>query len=186
MSNLTQILQRASSGNQDALDAVWPMVYDKLRELAHYRLAEFRPGQTLSTTALVHEAYLKLVDQGQADWKDRAHFFALASRAMRYILIDYARQQSRLKRGGRAKPIPIEEIQLSTKEPAELLVALDEALSMLSRKNERLGRLVEYRYFGGLKYEEIAEVEGLSMSTVKRDWRLARAKLFQIMKTSDE
>lgn len=158
-----------------------PLVYDELRCVAHQRLVGYRPGDTLNTTALVHEAYLKLVNQQDVDWKDRAHFFALASRAMRFILVDYARARTAEKRGGPRPDVSLDAVQIAAEESTTELLALNEALGRLAESSERLSLLVEYRFFGGLTYEEIAEVTGWSLRTVKRDWRRARAWLHHTM-----
>lgn len=179
--SVTQLLHDARSGNQSALEKVYPVVYDELRRIAHQRLSKHRPGKTLNTTALVHEAYIKLVDQTRAQWNDRAHFFALASRAMRFILIDYARRRTAAKRGGPEANIPLSAVQVAAEERTADLLALDEALNTLAEANERLSQLVEYRFFGGLTYEEIAEVTEWSVPTIKRDWRRARAWLYRAM-----
>jgi RNA polymerase sigma factor (TIGR02999 family) len=160
------------------LDALYPELYAELRKIAHNRLRDgFRDG-TLNTTALVHEAYLRLANHANAGWNDRGHFLALASRAMRFILIDTARARAAEKRGRDADNIPIESIQIAADDCAADLLALDEALDDLSRQEARLGEVIEYRFFGGLTYEEIAEATGRSVPTVKRDWRRARSWLY--------
>jgi RNA polymerase sigma factor (TIGR02999 family) len=181
--NITQLLGAARNGNRDAADALYDEVYDELRRIAHGRLAKYRPGDTLDTSALVHEAYLKLVDQTLATYQDRAHFFATASRAMRFILIDYARTRMRAKRGGAEAAVPLDAIQVAAEERAGDLVALDEALDLLADRDERLARLVDYRFFGGMTYEEIATATDLSVRTVKRDWDRARTWLYRLMQT---
>ncbi len=177
-----QWLQQVRAGDTDAAGRLLPQVYDELRRIAHQRLRQHRPGQTLNTTALVHEAYLKLVDQTQVAWNDRAHFFALASRAMRFILVDHARARTAQKRGGRQEPLPLDAVQVAAADvrAAELL-SLNQALDRLAEHDERLAAVVEYRFFGGLTYEEIAEVTGRSVPTVKRDWQRARAWLYRLM-----
>jgi RNA polymerase sigma factor (TIGR02999 family) len=181
----TQLLKAARGGDNQAVDALFGQVYDDLRRIAHQRLMRHGRGETLSTTALVHETYLRLVDQSRVEWQDQAHFFALASRAMRFILVDYARARSAKKRDGGAG-IPLDAIQLAADERAGELLDLDEALATLYRSSERLGRIVEYRFFGGLSYEEIAEVTGCSVPTAKRDWGRARAWLYQTMQGGTE
>ncbi len=186
--HVTQLLQEAREGRREAFDEVFPLVYDELRRIAHQRLMKHRPGRTLDTTALVHEAYLKLVDQTKAGWQDRAHFFALASRAMRFILIDYARRRAAQKRGGRQEGAPFDAVQVAVgeraaDERAADLLTLNQALEALTKVSERQGRLVEYRFFGGLTYEEIAEVTGRSVPTVKRDWQRARTWLYHAMQS---
>ena len=164
-------------GDPDALGRLFPLVYRELRASAHRQLAAIRPGDTLNTTALVHEAYLKLDGASQRDWVDRRHFLAVAARAMRQIAVDYARAQSAQKRGGPAPVLTLEEGDaLVTGRPDEL-VALDEALTRLEAVNPRGGRIVELRFFVGLSVEETAEATDLSPRTVKREWRKARAFL---------
>lgn len=181
----TQLLRDARGGDRTAFDRLFAEVYDELRRIAHHRLRRHRRGETLSTTALVNEAYLRLVDQSRAEVRDRTHFFALASRAMRYILVDYARARVAKKRGGGAAVIPLEAVQVAADERAADVLSLHEALDALARRNERLSRMVEYRFFGGLSYEEIAEVVGCSVPTVKRDWGRARAWLYHTMRGAE-
>ncbi|HEX6927407.1 MAG TPA: sigma-70 family RNA polymerase sigma factor [Longimicrobiaceae bacterium] len=178
----TQLLRDVRGGSRAAFDHLYAHVYEDLRQAAHQRLARYRSGQTLNTTALVHEAYLRLVDQSRMEWQDRAHFLALASRAMRFILIDHVRSRTAQKRGGAEEAVPIESVQLAVDEQAADLLALNEALEQLSAYSSRLAQLVEYRFFGGLTYEEIASVTDLSVPTVKRDWARARAWLFRAMR----
>jgi RNA polymerase sigma factor (TIGR02999 family) len=179
---ITALLKEAQAGDRDALEEVMPRVYDELRRIAHQRLMKHRPSQTLNTTALVHEAYLRLVDQKQADWQDRAHFFAVASRSMRFIIIDYVRARTAEKRGGAQDDLPLDDVQVAVAdERAADLLTLNDALEQLSAVNERLSQLVEYRFFGGLTYKEIAEVTGRSVPTVKRDWARARTWLYQAL-----
>jgi RNA polymerase sigma factor (TIGR02999 family) len=178
---ITELLRQVGEGNAGAQHDLYPVVYDELRRIAHGRLLRNRPGETLNTTALVHEAYLRLVDQPKAAWNDRAHFFATASRAMRFILVDYARRRTAGKRGGLRDDLPLSVVQLAAEDRTEDLLALNDALDRLEQYSDRLARLVEYRFFGGLTYEEIAEVTGHSVPTVKRDWRRARTWLYQAM-----
>ncbi|HMB91408.1 MAG TPA: sigma-70 family RNA polymerase sigma factor [Rhodothermales bacterium] len=177
--NITLLLKQASEGHAEAQQNLYPVVYDELLRIAHGRLVRYRPGETLNTTALVHEAYLKLVDQSQAEWNDRAHFLATASRAMRFILIDYARRRTAQKRGGQAHEVPLSAVQIAADERSADLISLNDALDKLAAYSERLAQLVEYRYFGGLTYEEIAEVTGWSVPTVRRDWKRARVWLYR-------
>jgi RNA polymerase sigma factor (TIGR02999 family) len=181
----TQLLKAARGGDAGAVDELFGKVYDDLRRIAHQRLMRHGRGETLSTTALVHETYLRLVDQSRVEWQDQAHFFALASRAMRFILVDYARARSAKKRDGGAG-IPLDALQLAADERAGDLLDLDEALATLYGFSDRLGRVVEYRFFGGLSYEEIAEVMGCSVPTAKRDWARARAWLYQTMQADKQ
>ena len=182
---ITQLLNLVQNGSTEAENALYDAVYDELRRIAQQRLARNRPGETLNTTALVHEAYLRLVDQAQAGQNDRSHFFALASRAMRFILIDYARKRTAEKRGGNQKDIPLSAIQLGREERTADLLTLNDALDRLTAYSERLGQLVEYRFFGGMTYEEIAEITGWSLPTVKRDWQRARAWLYRAMQAGE-
>jgi RNA polymerase sigma factor (TIGR02999 family) len=176
---ITDILLQVSGGNPMAMDRLFPLVYDQLRRMAHRAMQGEHPDHTLGTTGLVHEAYLKLIDQTRVDWRDRAHFFAVAALAMRRILVDYARRHRRAKRGGGRNPVSLDEGAVSLEERADNLVALDEALTRLSQLSPRLSRVVECRFFGGLTEEEIAEALGLTTRTVKRDWAKARGWLYQ-------
>jgi RNA polymerase sigma factor (TIGR02999 family) len=162
---------------RDALDELVPVVYEELRTIAHRHLAARDRGGTLQTTGLVHEAYLKLVDQARADWNDRAHFFAVASRAMRHVLIDRARGRTRLKRGGDGPRISLDVDEIAVDDQPEALLQLDEALAKLAEVEPRLARVVECRFFGGLREEEIAEALGVTPRTVQRDWAKARVLL---------
>ncbi len=164
-------------GDHSALDALMPLVYDELRRLARDYLRRERPDHTLQPTALVNEAYLRLVDQKRMRWQNRAHFFAIAAQMMRRILIDHARSKHFEKRGGGVPRVALDEAAVLSDERAGELVALDEALTGLAALDERKGRVVELRYFGGLSVEEVAEVLGVSADTVTRDWRRAKAFL---------
>jgi RNA polymerase sigma factor (TIGR02999 family) len=182
--DVTQLLQEASRGNRDAFDRLLPLVYEELRQTAHARLRSEREGHTLDTTALVHEAYLRLVDQSRVEWQNRAHFLAVASDAMRRILIDYARRTRAGKRGAGAPRVSLDDAgdQFEAPPPfpdeqADELVALDEALQRLAVFNAQGARVVQYRYFGGLTMEEVATVLGTSERTVRRTWAVARAWL---------
>ena len=178
---ITRLLSAVRSGDQNALDLVFNMVYAELHTAARRQLARARPGQTLNTTALVHEAYLKLVGSAHAEWSDRSHFLAVAAKAMRQIIIDYARWASRKKRGGGAHRITLDGIDVADEERAGELVALDAALTRLESVSNRLARLVELRFFAGLSVEETADALGVAPHNVKRDWRKARAFLLQDM-----
>jgi RNA polymerase sigma factor (TIGR02999 family) len=178
---VTRLLERLREGDAEALDRVLPLVYEELRAIAHRQLARGRPGQTLDTTALVHEAYLKLVDAKGGGWNDRRHFFAVAATAMRQIVVDRARRRNALKRGGGAEPSLLDESRLGMDTRATEILALDQALGRLSRLDERLTRLVELRFFAGLTVEETAGVLDISERTVKRDWQKARALLHGFM-----
>lgn len=178
----THLLLAARAGDRAAFDLLYDRLYGELQQIARQRLRRNRPGETLNTTALVHEAYLRLVDQEAGRPGDRAHFMALASRAMRFILVDHARSSRRQKRGDGQEVLPLHQVQVDGGGPrADDLLALDRALERLAEMSERQGRLVEYRFFGGLTYEEIAEVLGLSVRTVKREWEKARTWLHAYM-----
>jgi RNA polymerase sigma-70 factor (ECF subfamily) len=181
---VTQLLLDWSDGDQAAFDALMPLVYDELRQMAHRYMSRERPGHTLQTTALVSEAYLRLVDQKRVHWQNRAHFFAVAAQAMRRILIDYARKQRYAKRGGGAPKICLEEAAVMSQERAADLVALDQALITLASLDPQQSRVVELRFFGGLTIEETAEVLRLSVDMVKREWATAKAWLSREMSNS--
>jgi RNA polymerase sigma factor (TIGR02999 family) len=178
---LTQLLLDARDGGAAALDRVFPFVYDKLRAIAHVHLGRDGEGRTVSTTALVHEAYLKLVDAERLEWQDRAHFFSLASRAMRQILIDYARRYRSARRGGELRRVDLDDVQIAVADRAETLVSLDAALVRLAEMSPRLAQVVELRFFGGLTEEDTAKVLGVTDRTVRRDWIKARGWLHQEM-----
>lgn len=177
----TDLLVDLREGDREAVDRLFPLVYDELRRLAHLQRRRLRPGQTLNTTALVHEAYLKLVDQSRMGWNDRAHFLAVCARAMRQVVLNYARRQSAQKRGGSQTPLPLDETRLAPEQRAGVFIALDEALTQLTKRDERMGRVVECRFFGGLTEKEIAHVLEVSERTVRRDWRKARRWLAQAL-----
>src|SRR4051794_20832623 len=170
---VTDLLLRLRQGDESAMDGLFPAVYDELRRIAHYHMAGERPGHTLGTTGLVHETYLRLVDQTRVQWRDRGHFFRVASWAMRRILVDYARSHGALRRGGGVPPLSLDD-ELAVAQESDRLVALDEALERLATVNERLSQVVECRYFGGLTEAETAEALGVTVRTVQRDWRKAR------------
>ncbi len=180
-SDVTRLLLRVSDGDQEALDAIVPLLYDALREIAANRLRDERSGHTLSTTALVHEAYLRLVDINRVQWRDRAHFLAVASRVMRRVLVDYARRRGAWKRGGGWERVQIAELADLREEQARAIGDLDDALTELEKVSPRHTRLLEHRYFGGLKLKECAEVLGVSISTVNNDLCFARAWLAREM-----
>jgi RNA polymerase sigma factor (TIGR02999 family) len=167
----------APAGEPDDVANLFPLVYEELRRLAHGHLRREATGHTLSTTDLVHQAYVQLSAQTHARWTGRTHFVSVAATAMRRILIDYARAHRSVKRGGTLRRVPLEAVGLPAEDRAELLLALDEALDRLTAVNERYGRVVECRFFGGLSVEETAEALGTSPATVKRDWTMARAWL---------
>jgi RNA polymerase sigma factor (TIGR02999 family) len=173
---VTHLLVAWGQGDQQALDQLTPLVYKELRRLAQWHMTRERPGHTLQATALVNEAYLRLVDINRIQWQDRAHFFAMAARQMRRILIDAARKHGNQKRGGDAQKVSLAEGLVVPDRPEEL-VAVDEALIALTQIDERRGKVVEMKFFGGLNVDEIAEVLRVSPDTVKRDWKLAKAWL---------
>lgn len=175
--DITALLVEMREGEHEALDRLFPLVYEQLRRIARSQLRKLRPGQTLNTTGLVHDAYVKLVNQGQARWQDRAHFFAVSALAMRQILVNYAQRKGAQKRGGGWQRIDFDEALKAPEERADVLLTLDEALTRLSALDERLGRVVEYRFFGGMTEKEISHVLGVTERTVRRDWQKARALL---------
>jgi len=176
---ITEQLIAWSKGDEGALDALIPAVYQELRRMANYYLRGENAGHSLQPTALVHEAYLRLIDQTKVDWQNRAHFFGVAAQMMRRILVDHAKAKHRAKRGGTATKVSLDEtVNLSDERAAEL-VALDDALKVLDELDERKSRIVELRYFGGLTVDETAQVLGVSDKTVMRDWSLAKAWLYQ-------
>jgi len=176
---ITEQLIAWSKGDEGALDALIPAVYQELRRMANYYLRGENAGHSLQPTALVHEAYLRLIDQTKVDWQNRAHFFGVAAQMMRRILVDHAKAKHRAKRGGTATKVSLDEtVNLSSERAAEL-VALDDALKVLDELDERKSRIVELRYFGGLTVDETAQVLGVSDKTVMRDWSLAKAWLYQ-------
>jgi RNA polymerase sigma factor (TIGR02999 family) len=175
--DVTQILQEIRAGDSDAPARLMPVVYDELRRLADHYLRQERPDHTLQATALVHEAYLKLIDQTQVDWQNRAHFFGVAAQGMRQILVDHARRHRASKRGGAWQKLTLDEaVDYSQARDVEL-VALDDALTALAQLDERQSRIVELRFFGGLTIEETAVALGISPATVKVDWSMAKAWL---------
>lgn len=181
-SEITRLLRAWSSGDQAALDQLMPLVYQELRKMAGRYMSRQNPDHTLQTTALIHEAYLRLVDQTQKQWNGSAHFFAVAATAMRHILVDYARSRQVAKRGGEVPVISLEEAAIVSAERAAEVVALDDALKVLAEIDPRKSKIVELRYFGGLSVEETAEVLQVSPVTVMRDWNLARAWLYRELK----
>jgi RNA polymerase sigma factor (TIGR02999 family) len=174
----TELLLRAGAGERGAVESMFPLVYDELRRIAHRHLRREPTGRTLSTTELVHEAYLKLIDQTRVEWKGHAHFLSVAAMAMRRILVDRARSRRRLKRGGAQPPVPLESVDLTADERADLVVALDEALDRLRDLDGRQARVVECRFFGGMTEDETAEALGIGVRTARRDWEKARIWLY--------
>jgi len=182
---VTQLLTRWSEGDDAALAELTPLVYGELRRLAHRHMGAERPDHTLQTTALANEAYLRLADQSNPRWQNRAHFFAVAARAMRQILVSYARSQQAQKRGGGALKMELDEIALVSPEESKEIVDLHGALERLAKLDARKAQVVELKYFGGLNYDEMAEVLKISSITVRRDWRFARAWLFTELQNAD-
>ena len=186
--DLTELLTEWREGDRTALDRLTPLVYDEIRRIAHRYVQRERDGHTLQTTALVNEAYLRLAGNQQINWQNRAHFFAVTAQVMRHILIDYARRRNYVKHGGEAQRVSFSEALASeesvpmSKPRAVELLALDEALNELAKFDPRKSRVVELRYFGGLSLDETAEVLEVSLMTVRRDWRAAKAWLFRRMK----
>lgn len=184
--DLTALLQRAGAGDRDALDAALPRLYAELRRLAERELRREADGHTLSPTALVHEAYLRLAAADRGAWRDRAHFLGAAAVAMRRILVDHARRHRAGKRGAGARPVSLDAIaSLPADARSDVLVALDEALDRLARLDARQARVVECRFFGGLTEDETAEALGIGVRTVKRDWARARAWLLVAIEAGD-
>jgi RNA polymerase sigma-70 factor (ECF subfamily) len=175
--SVTALLLDWSNGNKESLDKLIPVIYDELRRHAARQLRRERLGHTLQTTALIHEAYLRLVDQKNVRWQNRAHFFGIAANLMRQILVDHARKHNAAKRGGTDIKLSLDEAMLVSEGPDMDLLTLDEALTRLATIDPRKGRTVELRYFGGLSMEETAEVLEVSMSTAKHDWSMAKAWL---------
>ena len=174
---VTQLLVAWSNGDSAARDALMPLVHDELRRLAHRYMDRERGNHTLQTSALVNEAYLRLIDQKDVHWQNRAHFFGIAARIMRRILVDYARKRGFAKRGGNLQPVTFDEAMIVSPERAAEVVALDDALNCLAELDQRKSQIIELRFFGGLSVEETAEVLGVSAGTVMRDWTFAKAWL---------
>jgi RNA polymerase sigma-70 factor, ECF subfamily len=176
---ITNLLVQLQNGNRDAQSRLIPLVYAELRRVAARYMRGEQPGHTLQATALVHEAYLRLAGQTEINWQNRAHFFGVAASLMRRILVDHARTRRAKKRGGSNQKVSLDVGTLVQSDPPRQVLALDEALERLARRDPRQSRIVELRFFGGLSEEETAEVLGISTRTVKRDWRVARAWLYQ-------
>lgn len=175
--DITGLLLAWRAGDANALARLFPLVYDELRRIARRQLKREQPGHTLDTTALVHESYLKLMDQARVTWADRSHFLAIAAQAMHRILLDYARHYRALKRGNGGERVPLDDAMLVVEERADTLLALDEALGQLAQLDERLSRVVECRFFGGMTEEETAQALGVTSRTVRRDWTKAKGWL---------
>lgn len=174
---ITQLLMKWSEGDRDALDRLTQLVYPELRRIARQHMRRESPGHTLQTSALINEAYLRLVDQQDTEWNNRAHFFAVAAQVMRHILIDHARKHRFAKRGGGAQLVPLDETAVLRQERATEFVELDEALTRLEGLDARKSQIVQLKFFGGLTVDEIAEAMKLSPITIKREWRAAKAWL---------
>jgi len=182
---ITGMLIQWSQGNAAALDELYPHIEKELRRLARSRLRRLRPGNTLQTTALINEAYLRLIDQREVHWQNRTHFYAIAASLMRRILLNYIRDKKALKRGGGAIQVSLSGISVISEQKSNELLALEEALIQLAEIDERKSRVVELRYFGGLSVEETAEALGISTPTVMRDWKMAKAFLARTIRNED-
>lgn len=182
---VTQLLLDWGKGDKSAFDKLMPVVYDELRRLANRYMRRERPGQTIQTTALVHEAYVRLIDYKRMRWQDRAHFYAVAAQVMRRILVDRARARHAAKRGDPALRISLDDVAIVSSEPESNLLDLDRALKELEEFDPRKSQIVELRFFGGLNIEETAEVLELSSTTVQREWRSARAWLYKAITEQD-
>ena len=183
MNDVTLILTSIEQGDTKAADKLLPLVYEELRRLAAYKMLHERPGQTLQATALVHEAYLRLVGSEARNWNSSTHFFSAAAEAMRRILIDIARKKQRLKRGSGQKKLDLEDAEFAIEAPTDDLIAIDEALTKLASKDKLKADLVKLRYFAGLTLEQTAKILGLSQTTAKRQWTYARAWLYRQITT---
>ena len=179
MSEVTRILAAIERGDVRAVDELFPLVYDELRQLAAQRMSKEKPGQTLQATALVHEAYLRLVGAEEQNWEGRTHFFCAAAEAMRRILTDNARRKQRLKRGGGRQRVDLDDAEFAVEAPSDDLIALDEALVKLASIDKIKAELVKLRYFAGLTIDQTSELLGMSQTTAKRHWRYARAWLYR-------
>lgn len=176
--NITEMLHQWSSGKADVMNELLPLIYDELHKRAAAYLRRERPNHTLQPTALVHEAYLKLIDQRKDNWESRSHFFAIAAQAMRRILVDHAKNRHRQKRGGSVEDLPLEDALLAAAEESNVdVIALNDAMAKLAKIDPQQERIVELRYFGGLSLDEAAHVLGISRATAARDWQVAKAWL---------
>lgn len=184
-SEITDLLLQVRHGHRDAMDRLFAVVYDELRRIAHRQLGRDRPDGTLGTTALVHEAYMKLVDHSRAEWRDRGHFFGVAARAMRQILVDHARKYQTFKRGRHWRRVPLDAAIGTREDQADAVVELEEALTKLAALDRRLVQVVECRFFAGLTEEETAEAMGVTARTVRRFWVKAKGLLYVDLVGSD-
>ncbi len=178
---VTQLLLAHRRGNREVADKLFALIYEELHDMAHRQLRRGRPGETLNTTALVHEAYLKMIDHSKAAYQDRSHFIAVSATVMRHILVDYARKQKTDKRGGGAHRTLLNASVVGREDASIDILDLNDALDQLKEVNERLARVVEMRFFGGLSHEEIADVLGTSLRTTERDWHKAKTFLYLIL-----
>ncbi len=186
MEQITQILEAVSAGDGQAAERLLPLVYDELRHLAAARMARESPGQTLQATALVHEAWLRLVGPGPVQWNGRGHFFGAAAEAMRRILLERARRKGRLRHGGHLHRVELDHVTLATQDSDDVILAVHEALEKLAAESPQKAEIVKLRYFGGLEHAEIAEVLGVSEPTVRRHWAYARSWLYAELKAEME
>lgn len=184
--SVSHLLDQWNNGDREALDKLMPLIYEELRKMAKRYMNQQKPGHTLQTTALIHEAYLRMVKQKEKHFENRAHFFGVAAQAMRHILVDYARARHATKRGGAARPVSLEEAALVTQGRADEMVAFDDALKELEKLSKRQSRVVELRYFGGLSVEETATVLAVSPDTVMRDWSMAKTWLHRVLRPAIE
>jgi len=184
-SDVSRLLRAWSLGERAAFDELMPLVYEELRRIARRQWRRQRAGQTLDATALIHEAYLRLADQSEVRWQNRAHFFGVAAKAMRHIVVDHARTRRAEKRGGAARRVPLDAVSVAVERPVDV-VALDDALQDLAALDQRKSQVVELKYFGGLAVREIAQVLQVSEETVARDWRLARTWLLRELSKSTQ
>jgi RNA polymerase sigma factor (TIGR02999 family) len=186
MTDVTRILNAIEGGDAQAADKLLPLVYEELRRLAAYKMSHEPPGQTLQATALVHEAYIRLVGSEAQNWSGRTHFFAAAAEAMRRILIDKARRKRSLKHGGRFQRVDLDDVKVTVEDPSTSLILLDEALTKLDQKDHGLAELVKLRYFAGLTLEQVAKIQGVSSRTARSYWAYARTWLHREITKADE
>lgn len=183
---ITELLAAHAAGDARAFERLVPLVYEDLRRIARRQLAGEPEGHTLNTTAIVHEAYLRIAGRTGVEWPDRAHFFAFAARVMRHVLIDYARKRQTQKRGGAIIHVPLDRVSLRAEDPTSELIALDQAITALSERHERMGRVVECKLFAGMTAKDVARALDISLSTVERDWRAAKAYLYRALAPDDD
>ena len=186
MTDVTRILNAIEHGDEEATEKLLPLVYEELRILAAQKMAQENPGQTLQATALVHEAYIRLVGSKAQDWSSRTHFFSAAAEAMRRILIENARRKRSLKHGGRFQRVDLNDVKVTVEDPSTSLIAMDEALTKLAQKDSRLAELVKLRYFAGLTLEQVAKIQGVSSRTARSYWAYARAWLHREITKAEE